>query len=62
MNKLTKSRNKIMFGVCGGISKYCGIDPTIVRLLFIFGAFASGSLLFWIYLLLAVLMPRSPDE
>ena len=30
--KLTKSKNKVFCGVCGGIAEYYGIDPTIFRL------------------------------
>ena len=30
--KLTKSKNKVCCGVCGGIAEYYGIEPTIFRL------------------------------
>lgn len=33
--KITKSENKKLCGVCGGIAKYFDIDPTIVRLIFV---------------------------
>ena len=29
---LTKSENKMIFGVCGGNAEYFNIDPTLVRL------------------------------
>lgn len=29
--KLTKSKDKIMAGVCGGIADYFEVDPTLVR-------------------------------
>lgn len=52
---LKKSRNnKVLFGVCGGLSEYTGIDPVLIRLLFIIGAIFTGSLLLWIYLLFAI--------
>lgn len=54
---LTKSNNKKLFGVCGGLSEYFGLDPTIVRILFVLGTFLTGSLVFWIYLLLALVLP-----
>lgn len=57
MKHIKKSDNKMLFGVCSGLADYSGIDPTIIRLLFIFGSIFTGSILFWIYLLLAVLMP-----
>nr|MBP9884511.1 PspC domain-containing protein [Chitinophagales bacterium] len=45
-------------GVCSGIANYFDIDPTIVRVLFVFGflVFGSGLLL---YLILAIAMPEN---
>lgn len=48
----------MFFGVCAGISDYTGIDVTIIRLLTLFGAVATGSIIFWIYLLLGILLPK----
>jgi len=45
-------------GVCGGLGDYFDIDPTIIRLLFVFGAFATGSGLFWAYLVMMVVVPE----
>lgn len=55
--KLTRSnKNKMLCGVCAGLGEYFGIDPTIVRLIFIiFGLFKGSGLL--IYLIAAVVMP-----
>lgn len=57
MKKLHKSKDRMLFGVCSGISESTGIDVTILRLMMFFGAFFTGSILFWIYLLLAILLP-----
>jgi phage shock protein PspC (stress-responsive transcriptional regulator) len=57
MNRLTKSKNKSLFGVCSGISIYLGIDVTLVRIAFILGAICTGSLVLWIYLLLSLVLP-----
>jgi phage shock protein C len=58
MAKLTKNRhNKVLFGVCSGLADWLNVDTTLVRLAFVVGAFLTGSLLFWIYLLLAVILP-----
>lgn len=35
--------NRILAGVCGGIGEYFGIDPTIVRLLWVLFCLAGGS-------------------
>ena len=38
MKSLYKSRtNKMVSGVCGGIGEYFGVDPTIIRLLWVLG-------------------------
>src|SRR5690606_37098126 len=49
--------NKILGGVCSGIATYFGIDPVIVRVLFIvFGITGVGFLL---YILLWIFVPGS---
>jgi phage shock protein PspC (stress-responsive transcriptional regulator) len=59
MNNLTKSAtNRSLFGVCGGLSKYTGINVSIIRILFIFGAIFTGSIVLWIYLLMALILPN----
>jgi phage shock protein C len=58
MSKLTKNRyNKVLFGVCSGLADWLNTDATLVRLAFVVGAFLTGSLLLWIYLLLAIILP-----
>lgn len=62
MNKrLTKSNDKIMAGVCGGIADFFEIDPTLVRaayaILTTFSAAFPGILL---YIVLCFIMPQ-PD-
>ena len=49
--KLYRSRNRIIAGVCSGIAEYFGIDPTIVRLLWAVGtvlSFGFGGLIAYI--------------
>ncbi|MDD4248321.1 MAG: PspC domain-containing protein [Methanosarcina sp.] len=55
--RLTRSKtNSMLFGVCGGIGEYFGIDPTLVRLAFVLLTLANGIGLV-IYLILAIIMP-----
>ena len=55
--RLTKSKsNKLIFGVCGGLGEYFGIDPTLIRLAFVLLAFLNGIGIV-IYIILAVIMP-----
>lgn len=59
--KLYRSRqNRVIFGVCGGLAEYFGIDPTIVRLIFVLGVlFGFGSFAF-LYLILFFVVPEEP--
>jgi len=60
MARLHKSnRNRMLFGVAGGLAEYFKIDPVIIRVVFIMLAFASGVGVL-LYLILALIMPR-PD-
>lgn len=41
--KLYKSQtDKVIAGVCGGLGEYLGIDPIVIRIIFILMAFANG--------------------
>jgi phage shock protein C len=58
--KLHRSRADRKFvGVCGGLGKYFDIDPTIVRLVFVALLFCGG-LGFWMYLVMAIVVPQEP--
>jgi phage shock protein PspC (stress-responsive transcriptional regulator) len=62
MSKLHKSnKDRMLFGVCGGLSKSLSLDPTILRLGFALGAVFSGSILLWIYILLSMILPTQED-
>ena len=50
--------DKKIAGVCGGIAEYFGIDTLLVRCVFVVFALC-GSVIFWIYLLLWLLAPKS---
>jgi phage shock protein PspC (stress-responsive transcriptional regulator) len=54
--RLTKSKkDRMIFGVCGGLGEYFGIDPTFVRLAF--AALALQGIGIVLYIILAILMP-----
>lgn len=62
MKRLYRSRDdRMIAGVLGGLGEYLGIDPTIVRLLWVLGTFLTGIapgvvlyVLFW------AIIPREP--
>lgn len=59
MKKLRKSiTNRNLFGVCAGLGEYLGIDITLIRILFVLGSIFSGSVVFWIYIILALVLPN----
>ncbi len=61
MKKLYRSRQQSMIsGVCGGLAHYLNIDPSIVRILFVFLAFYHF-LGVWVYLVLAIILPQAPE-
>lgn len=41
--KLYRSPNNMLAGVCAGIGEFFGVDPTIIRLLWIFSLIAYGT-------------------
>ncbi len=60
MKRLYRSRNhRQLAGVCGGIAEYFGLDPVLVRVIFILMFFAGGSALL-AYILAIVLIPLEP--
>ncbi len=53
-------RGKKIEGVCGGIAEYFDVDPTLVRLAWIFfGCLWGGGII--AYILAAIVMPRESD-
>lgn len=50
----------MLTGLAAGIAKYFGIDPTIVRIAFVIGEFATVGLLIIGYLIVAIIVPKEP--
>ena len=59
MKKLYRSAtNKVLCGVCGGIAEYLGIDPNVVRLIWVaVSLFAGAGIL--LYIIAAFLLPKA---
>lgn len=57
--RLTKSSDRILAGVCGGLAEYLNIDPTVVRigyvLVSVLSAAFPGAI---VYLILMLIMPE----
>lgn len=63
MKKLTKSNDKVLTGVLGGLAEYFGADKTLVRIigaaLMMVTGFFPGVFL---YIIAAVIMPEKTDK
>src|SRR2546423_8431109 len=58
--KLYRSTDKKMItGVASGLGEYLGIDPTIVRIIFVAMIFFGGAGI-PVYLLMSIFVPRDP--
>lgn len=58
--KLTKSNDRRICGVCGGIAEYLDVDPTVVRLLTASAALFTGIVFVtFAYLLAAMIIPSN---
>ena len=56
------STNKILCGMCGGIAEYFGVDPTVVRAIYVILTFCtafSGALA---YLILLLIIPERRNQ
>ena len=61
--KLTRSNNKSLAGVCSGIAEYFDVDPTVIRILYVFlTVFSAGFPGILVYIILAVIMPVAPNN
>lgn len=61
MRKLYRSsRDKKIFGICGGLAEYFGLDATLLRvLLIIVTVFSAGSVII-VYVIAGFVIPREP--
>ena len=59
--RLYRSRSSRQIGgICGGLGEYFNVDPTIMRVAFVAGFFLTGSLIFWAYLVMWIVVPEAP--
>lgn len=54
--------DRILAGVAGGLAAYFDIDPVIVRIVWFLSVFFTGSLTFWVYLIMIVVVPPEPVD
>ena len=62
MQRITRSQSdRLLTGVCGGVADYFSIDPTVVRLIWIFFTLFGGSGLL-AYIIATLLIPDSKSQ
>ena len=59
--KLYRSRkSRILAGVCGGVAEYLNLDPTIIRVVWVFFCLICGVGVL-AYMIALLLIPNSPS-
>ena len=58
--RLRKSADQKVCGVCGGLGEYFGIDPTIIRVIYLVLLFTTGIGILP-YIILAIVMDDTPE-
>ena len=62
-NKLSRvNEDKMMFGVCTGLSEYFKIDTSIVRVIFVILTLTSVGIPVIVYFVLAIVLPIKEEE
>jgi phage shock protein PspC (stress-responsive transcriptional regulator) len=54
--------DRILAGVAGGLADYLDVDPVIVRIIWFLSIFFTGTLTFWAYLVMIIVVPLEPSE
>jgi phage shock protein C len=61
MRKLYRSsRDRKLFGVCGGLAEYLAVDATLLRILLIIVAVFSAGSVVLVYIVAGFVIPREP--
>ena len=63
--KLMRSTNKMLAGVCAGIGEFFGVDPTLIRILYVaLSIFSVGfpGVIFYIILMILMPLPQNTDN
>jgi phage shock protein C len=55
------SKDRVLWGVCGGLGKYFNIDPVIVRVIFVLTIFFGG-LGIVAYIVMAIIVPKEDSK
>jgi len=56
--KLFRSKNRMIAGVCAGLGEYVGVDPTVIRLIWVVFSFFSMGAGILAYIIAWVIIPE----
>ncbi len=54
--------NSRISGVCSGLAKWLDLDPSLVRIVFFFGAFLTHGLMLLVYIALLVILDEELED
>lgn len=57
--RLCRTRNGVLAGVCGGVAEFFGLQASMVRLAMLL-LILFGGLSIWVYILLWLIVPKEP--
>ncbi len=58
--KLTRSKNRMIAGVCGGLAEYFGIDATLTRIAYVLISILSAAFPGLLaYIILMIIIPKA---
>jgi Putative stress-responsive transcriptional regulator len=61
MKKLYRSRNnRRIFGVCGGLAEYFGVDPVLIRIIAALSILSGLGIM--VYIIMAIIVPLESTE
>lgn len=61
VKRLYRSQNdRMISGLCAGLGKYIGLDPTVVRLIFAVSAIFLFPIPILVYLVMMLVVPEEP--
>ena len=56
---LTRSlTDRMLAGICAGLANYLGMDPTVIRLIFVLLFFVTGPGILLAYFIMALVVPN----
>ena len=53
-------QERMLCGVAGGLGTHFGVDPTLIRLLFVLAGLTTGGTVLLLYVLMCIVVPLEP--